>query len=714
MNIKLVATGIVIALCASIPVRVRAGEKATASNPLVVTAGKSRAEMIQKETRYLAFDIFTWSPDPRDAGFSLKGTTLPKKGPLLDYILDIKRRIGNVGDRHARLAVVLGPLACFDQTDAEIGRFIALGFNLALETNVAVGFKFDDSMFWANRKDLWCAAKNVEAVDWEGTPCTGRRLDWGKEPTAAPPQMCFNSTVILREIRHRSRVLGRAIQAGVRLLGQRGKPGLFAGVIAGSETMIGQDFKTGKYLGYRALLNRGFSRKHPPVNPSRELEKVVQEFIETWTTGLAEAGVSPEKIYSHTAFLSRKVFELSDNKGISYSQLNHYAPPSVAFGKRHRPGFSTYPQPGLFEDIYKELATHKQLGWASSEGTNLQLGNGPGQSGMNMETYLARMFNHGATLVDVYSWGVGGEANKNMDFRVVTEGEEALNAYRKFLSGGPLIEVAATTSTYLERLPTKIRRIQQDLPTWIQKTGSQALAESLMRQLDEALKAKEFEEAERVADEVLKMIGEGTPARPEEVSEPVRKRLVHEFGSAFLIFRDEVAKELKLSNGQRDTFDQTLREMLPAAMAVLEKIQSLSPEGRQSELEAYHRLADGKLANVQKEALDAGQLTRLSQLKMQREGLFGGAEIWNELHITDDQKRQFMAAIQPVEKQIESLMAEVQKGGNPDEIRTRVLTARENLELSLEALLTDSQRRQWNEMRGTPVDLGVLFELSSH
>jgi hypothetical protein len=232
--------------------------------------------------------------------------------------------------------------------------------------------------------------------------------------------------------------------------------------------------------------------------------------------------------------------------------------------------------------------------------------------------------------------------------------------------------------------------------------------------LDEALKAKEFEEAERVADEVLKMIGEGTPARPEEVSEPVRKRLVHEFGSAFLIFRDEVAKELKLSNGQRDTFDQTLREMLPAAMAVLEKIQSLSPEGRQSELEAYHRLADGKLANVQKEALDAGQLTRLSQLKMQREGLFGGAEIWNELHITDDQKRQFMAAIQPVEKQIESLMAEVQKGGNPDEIRTRVLTARENLELSLEALLTDSQRRQWNEMRGTPVDLGVLFELSSH
>ena len=50
-----------------------------------------------------------------------------------------------------------------------------------------------------------------------------------------------------------------------------------------------------------------------------------------------------------------------------------------------------------------------------------------------METYLAKMFNHGATLVNIFSWGIGGEAMKNMSFRVVTEGEEALRAYRKFL-----------------------------------------------------------------------------------------------------------------------------------------------------------------------------------------------------------------------------------------------------------------------------------------
>ena len=127
--------------------------------------------------------------------------------------------------------------------------------------------------------------------------------------------MCFNSKVIQREVQQRSALLGKAIQAGVNRLQQLKRPELFAGVIAGSETMIGQDFKTGKYLGYRALLNRGFSREHPPQDMDLEREKVVQEFIELWTKGLADAGVSPQKIYSHTAFFPRRAFKLGGNQG---------------------------------------------------------------------------------------------------------------------------------------------------------------------------------------------------------------------------------------------------------------------------------------------------------------------------------------------------------------------------------------------------------------
>ena len=479
----------------------------------------ARTEM---ETKYLAFQIFTYGPNPIVAtmgeGTHPQPARFPDKAVLRDYIGDIKGRIGTVGNPQTRLAVVLGHLA-FDHDDAEVAKFIELGFELALETDVAVGFHIDDSMFWARRKDLWSDPQNVEAMDWDGTPSTGRILNWGKEPSAAPPQMCFNSKAIQREVQQRAALIGKAIQAGVNRLQQLKRPELFAGVIAGSETQIGQDFKTGKYLGYRALLNRGFSREHPPQDMDLEREKVVQEFIELWTTGLADAGVSPQKIYSHICFLSRRAFGGDDKditymkrKGeMSYSQHNHFTPPSVAFGKHHRPGFSIYPQGGLFEDIYEEVAGHQQVGWASCEGTNMQPSSGPGQTGMNMETYLAKMFNHGATLVNVFAWGIGGEAMKGkIGFRVVTEGEEALQAYRKFLKGAPLVE-GATVASLTDRLPPKIHQIQRELPAWIEKTGNTEAA-ALMQKMMEQLKAKNFEEVEKTADSILKLMGLSAPA----------------------------------------------------------------------------------------------------------------------------------------------------------------------------------------------------------
>ena len=496
----------------------------------------------ENETKYLAFQIFTYySPDPKVAQHLNSGSReplTPGTAALREYVLDIKQRIGTVGEGRTRLAVMLGPL-CFEQSDDEITTFVDRAFDLALETDVAVGFHIDDSIFWLRRKDLWSDPRNVEALDWDGTPCTGRRLDWSRKPSEAPPQMCFNSKVIQREVQRRAALIGKAVHAGVDRLRQRKRPELFAGVIAGWETMIGQDFKTGRYLGYRALINRGFSRQRPPKDMDLEREKVVQEFIEIWTTGLADAGVSPKQIYSHTAFLSRRAFKggsdkdityMRNDEGNSYSQHNHFAPPSVAFGKNHRPGFSTYPQPGLFEDIYGEVANRKQIGWASSEGTNMQPGTGPGQTGMNMETYLAKTFKHGGTVVNVFAWGIGGEAMKNMDYRVVTEGEDALRAYRKFLEGEPLIE-GEVVAGLQERLPPKIRKVQKELPAWMANAepGDREKAAALMQQLQEHYKTKNFTEVEKSADAILKLMGvsaefpvqdlpEAAPTRPKASS----------------------------------------------------------------------------------------------------------------------------------------------------------------------------------------------------
>ena len=461
-----------------------------------------------RETRYLAFQIFTGAADPivpiGGSGLSALGP-MPSQ-PLLDaFVKDIITRIGSVGQDRTRLAVIFGPLS-FDHSDAQVRQLIASAFSIALQNNVAVGFHIDDSMFWATRRDLWGDPANVEWQDWQGTPTTGRRIEWGPRPEKIPPQMCFNSKRVREGVRERAALIGRAIQAGQARLRQQGKEALFAGVIVGWETQIGQDFDTGHALGYHALANRGFSQHHPPPDMDRERERVVQEFIALWCGGLAASGVREDRLYSHTAFLSHRVYDALPEHAVSYSQHNHFAPPSAAFGDGHRPGFSAYPQPGLFAEIHAQVARHGHVAWAASEGTNLQLGSGAGQSGMNMETYLAQMFNHGATLVNLFSWGVGGAANKKMDFRVVTEGDEALAAYRKFLRGEVLVETASASTSYLERLPAKIHRIQQEMPAWIQKTGGQAQAAPLLTRLDAALKANDFTEAERVADLLLQLL----------------------------------------------------------------------------------------------------------------------------------------------------------------------------------------------------------------
>ena len=297
----------------------------------------------------------------------------------------------------------------------------------------------------------------------------------------------------------------------------------------------------------------------------------------------------------------------------------------MAFGKHHRPGFSTYPQPGLFDDIYEQLARHHQVGWASSEGTNLQLGSGPGQSGMTMETYLAKMFNHGATLVNIFSWGIGGEAMKNMDFRVVTEGEEALRAYRKFLKGEPLIEAKTEALTLMERLPPKIHQIQKELPAWIQKTASKK-AVALMQQLDEQMKAKNFEEAEKTADSVLKLMAGNAPAEaapgPAVPREAVHQ-IVETLGTPFLAFHDKVQAELKLTVNQKTKLDQRLQDTVQETVHFFQKISAGSPEEREKELRDHKKKAQEHLSAFLNGILDEGQSRRLRQVMLQREGLLG-------------------------------------------------------------------------------------------
>jgi len=454
------------------------------------------------ETRYVNFQVMTGlhgyaGPPPAAGHFALS------KAQLEEFVHSVVKAIGVTGDARNKLGFTVGPL-CFDMSDAETRGSIHDAFAVARENDVAVAFHLDDSMSWGTRKDLLSDPDNLETADWQQIPNTGRRADWGPTPTKFPPQMCFNSPAIQAAVKKRASLIGSEIQKERDILKASGKEYLFAGIFTGWETQIGSDFETNRPLGYRALSHRGFSAAHPPKDPDLERANVVKEFMELWANSLYAAGVPREKIFCHIAFTAQGL-RAADAKE-SYAAKVHFALPEVAFSAAYRPGFSTYPEGSTFKEVYGVVAQHGSPGWVSAEGTNVSPTGMPGEP--TMETYLARTFNHGGVMVNLFAWGVGGEAMRNNFFRRATEHPEALAAYGKFLRHKKLVETAPTGFS-VEAFQNKMHRLQKDLPGWVRKSGQQAKVMPLTQKLDGLLKAKQWQEADKVADELLALMSQG-------------------------------------------------------------------------------------------------------------------------------------------------------------------------------------------------------------
>jgi hypothetical protein len=524
-RIILVVVTLLASACLIVTILVSDGRRATAGE--LRSASPPQGAIGQGPTApaaHLSFQIFTDTyPKLWDAPNVFSGVqpqhmnfAVSSKQQIAATVRDIVAKIGTTGSSSHKLGFIVGPIA-LEYTDDQIRNLIRSGFEIAQEEQVAVGFHIDDSMFWYRRRDLWEDNRNVEWLDWSGTPNTGRRLNWSMAGRRLAPQMCYNARHIISEVTRVAKdVIGTEIRIGIAELQRAGRADLFAGVIVGWETQLGKDFATNRTLGFCGLWNKGYSQARPPVDIDAEREEIVQEFIELWSSALASAGIDTRRLYSHTAFVSpteHAAIVANDpaRKG-SFSEMNNFAPPRVAFGRGHNPGFSTYPAPGIYDELYDELRQRPDRGgWASAEGTNVRIGMNSGEE--TMEIYLARHFNHGATLVNLFGWGVGDQTNP---FRRATESAGSIAAYRKFLAGQPLVE-APVPSDY--GLPAKVRRVEQQLLPWLNAGGDAKAAGPLIEEMWRLIRANRPSDAEEVVDRLLELIGGSSPPRrPSEQS----------------------------------------------------------------------------------------------------------------------------------------------------------------------------------------------------
>jgi hypothetical protein len=90
-------------------------------------------------------------------------------------------------------------------------------------------------------------------------------------------------------------------------------------------------------------------------------------------------------------------------------------------------------------------------------------------------------------------------------FRRATENPEALAAYAKFLRHAPLVETAPTGFSS-EAFRGKMRRIQKELPGWVQRSGKKAQVMPLTEKLQAYIKDRKWPEADKVADGLLSLM----------------------------------------------------------------------------------------------------------------------------------------------------------------------------------------------------------------
>ncbi|MHB1000866.1 MAG: hypothetical protein ACYC27_16615 [Armatimonadota bacterium] len=432
------------------------------------------------------------------------------RGP--EQVSALLKSIGSQGD--GRHILGFGQTCSTFEQEKQVPEQIRYAFAAARKYNMAVMLHFDFHVDWKNRPDLWnwfdpkkpsynpANKKNVEWYGWDGPPSKVRYLNWGIPQRMAPP-MCFTSKQIRQEWTRLVRdVITPTLRQEIATLKREGKEQLFAGVLVGSEPMFDNylqpDPETAKMmladstpkgrLGYRSLIDRGFSKVHPPVRMEEALGTIIQETVGSWCKQFVDAGIPAVKLYPHVA------------PQVPASMTG--APISAAFNQWSRPGWTTYPVEMLkdsFEPLYRELKKHGNSEWAGVEA------NAWFRESVDWETYLGWHYNHGAVIVAINTGATGTELPARLEKSAFSP--EAIAAYRKFLMGETLKETPAADRPGA-RLRRKMDALQAGFKAW-QSSGRDPskIAEEVTERLQPLLQDERYGEAEAVIDEGIKKLG---------------------------------------------------------------------------------------------------------------------------------------------------------------------------------------------------------------
>lgn len=173
-------------------------------------------------------------------------------------------------------------------------------------------------------------------------------------------------------------------------------------------------------------------------------------------------------------------------------------------------------------------------------------------------------------------------------------------------------------------------------------------------------------------------------------------------GSQGVLLQPDSQAELRLSPEQRDGV-QLLQGNLTRRFVELRKgLDRLPPDKREPALDSFRRDVGRMLGEAVAELLSPHQQKRLQQLVWQQEGLFalGNPDVATTLHLSEAQRKSFMAVVQETQQRFAALQRTAQESGQLEVIGREAAAIRGQQEGKIRALLTPAQLKTWQELIG--------------
>ena len=192
------------------------------------------------------------------------------------------------------------------------------------------------------------------------------------------------------------------------------------------------------------------------------------------------------------------------------------------------------------------------------------------------------------------------------------------------------------------------------------------------------------------------------PVAAQEVPENARQMVAIVLSGPFVVFRDKIMDELKLTDEQREKLSKHIFEQVMETGPFVDKIKEEKQADQVKKLAEHRQETHKKTAAFLKETLKPDQLKRFRQINVRYEGLFGlteadRAEVVKELKLDAEQQGKLTALAQESQK-----VAATAKF--PDELPLLRKVRREQND-KIKAILTEAQNKQWLEVLGQPFEL---------